>query len=48
MVCGQDVAVDVLLESQSTPLHLAAFAGNVDTVKMLIDVYMAQVNKQDK
>ncbi len=34
--------------SGTTALQLAAFAGELDTVKLLHDVYGGDVNKQDK
>lgn len=40
--------MDIGLSSGTTALHLAAFAGELDTVKLLTDVYKADVNKQDK
>ena len=43
-----DVPVDVALESGTTALHLAAFGGKADCVKMLLEIYKAELNKQDR
>lgn len=43
-----DVPVDMTIESGTAALHLAAFAGKVSTIRMLVGVYKADVNKQDK
>ena len=40
--------MDIALSSGTTALHLASFAGELDTVKLLKDVYKAEINKQDK
>lgn len=34
--------------SGETPLHKAAFSGNVDVARLLIKTYKAEVNKQNK
>lgn len=44
----KDVPVDLCLESGTTALHLASFAGHVSTVKMLVDIYKAELDKQDR
>ncbi len=44
----RDVPVDLILNTGTTALHLASFAGHVTTIKMLVEVYKADVNKQDQ
>ena len=44
----QDIPVDMGLSSGTTALHLASFAGEIETVKLLKDVYKAEINKQDR
>ena len=50
LVCflDKDVPVDLALKSGTTALHLACFSGNAEIVKLLVDVYKADLNKQDK
>ena len=43
-----DVPVDVALSSGTTALHLAAFGGKTDCVKMLLEIYKADLNKRDR
>ena len=50
LVCflDKDVPVDLALKSGTTALHLASFSGNAKIIELLVDVYKADLNKQDK
>ena len=45
---GRRVPADVALHSGTTALHLAAFAGKTTTVKLLVDEFGADVNREDR
>lgn len=44
----KNIHVDAILESGTTALHLASFGGHMATVRLLLNVYKADVNKQDR
>ncbi len=44
----KDIPVDMPLSSGTTALQIASFAGHDDTVKILLDVYKADLNRRDR
>ena len=44
----RDVPVDATLRGGSTCLHMACFGGHLTTVKLLVDVYHADVTMTDR
>ena len=46
-ILDRDVPVDFALASGTSALQLACFAGKLETVKILVNIYAAQLNVQD-
>jgi len=47
-VLNHQIPVDMCVQSGSTALHFACFAGMVDTVILLVDRFHADVNRRDR
>ena len=44
----KDIPVDIILVSGTTALHMACFAGHLDLVQLLIQIYKADLHKCDR